>query len=202
MQPQPKDWGFFTSYGRVLAASHLVAVTFNHRYYGVPHLEQSSEDILDAICYIRDHSHMFNLDPQRLCPWIFSGSGRHLYTVLHDKPDFVTCVVVYYPVLSVESLSEKMRKRFSPIPYFNKDAFTAIPIFFARAGLERAVYIKSVDLFIQKALAANMELDVANHSQGHHGFDILDDNARSRQIIARTIEFIKTTTASAGKGGE
>ncbi len=31
----PKEWGVFTSYGRLAAASGLVGVTFNHRYYGM-----------------------------------------------------------------------------------------------------------------------------------------------------------------------
>ena len=188
---QPKEWGFFNSYGRLMAASGFIGITFNHRYYSVNHLEKSSKDIKDAISYIQDHSESFNLDPQRLCPWIFSGAGRLLYTVL-DCRDFIKCVILYYPVLSVESLSDELRKKFSPVPYFRKDAFTGIPIFFARAGLERPQYIKSVDQFIQKAIEENICLDLANHPHGQHGFDILDDNDRSRQIIAQTIEFIRT----------
>jgi hypothetical protein len=30
-----------------------------------------------------------------------------------------------------------------------------------------------------------------NHPTGRHGFDILDDDARSREIIARTLDFLK-----------
>ena len=29
------------------------------------------------------------------------------------------------------------------------------------------------------------------HPQGRHGFDILDDDARSRAIIRRTLEFLR-----------
>jgi hypothetical protein len=52
---------------------------------------------------------------------------------------------------------------------------------------------QGIDLFVRNALATNVALDLVNHPQGHHGFDITDDdgNARSRHIIARTIEFIK-----------
>ncbi|MBU7018272.1 MAG: alpha/beta hydrolase [Theionarchaea archaeon] len=189
---QPKDWGFFNSYGRLVAASGLVGVTFNHRYHSVAYLEESGKDIRDAISYIQDHSEFFNLDPHCLSAWIFSGAGRHLYTILENSQDFIKCVILYYPVLSVESLIDEMRRKFSPVPYFKKDAFTEIPIFFARAGLERPQYIRSVDVFIQKALEANICLDLANHPHGRHGFDILDDDDRSRQIIAQTIEFIKT----------
>lgn len=31
---------------------------------------------------------------------------------------------------------------------------------------------------------------VMNHATGHHGFDIEDDNNRSREILKRTMEFL------------
>jgi hypothetical protein len=37
----------------------------------------------------------------------------------------------------------------------------------------------------------NSPIEVINHPQGQHGFDILDDNLRSQQIIARTLAFIQ-----------
>jgi hypothetical protein len=49
-----------------------------------------------------------------------------------------------------------------------------------------------VDRFVQLALSKNLSVEVVNHATGHHGFDIEDDNERSREIIRRTIEFIKT----------
>jgi hypothetical protein len=33
-----------------------------------------------------------------------------------------------------------------------------------------------------------------NHPTGHHGFDIEDNNNRSREILKRTIEFIREHT--------
>ena len=33
--------------------------------------------------------------------------------------------------------------------------------------------------------------DLMNHPEGQHSFDMLDDNARSREIIKATLEFIK-----------
>jgi len=62
----------------------------------------------------------------------------------------------------------------------------------ARAGLDAPALNASIDRLIAAALAGNMDIDVMNHSTGHHGFDILDDNARSREIIHTTLEFMKT----------
>lgn len=42
---------------------------------------------------------------------------------------------------------------------------------------------------MQEALAGNAPLELMNHSAGRHGFDILDDDERSREIIARAVAF-------------
>jgi hypothetical protein len=44
---------------------------------------------------------------------------------------------------------------------------------------------------VGRALAVNVSLDLLNHPAGRHGFDILDDDARSREVIARTIDFLR-----------
>ena len=64
-----------------------------------------------------------------------------------------------------------------------------LPIFIARAGLDQPMINETIDLFVQEALAGNVVLDVMNHPSGRHGFDILDDDDRSREIIARAVAF-------------
>jgi hypothetical protein len=60
-----------------------------------------------------------------------------------------------------------------------------------RAGLDHPFLNAGIDRFIQQALATNACIDVLTHPTGRHGFDILDDNPRSREIIARTLEFLR-----------
>ena len=66
------------------------------------------------------------------------------------------------------------------------------PMFFARAGLDNPNLNGGLDRFVQLALKNNVSLELFNHPDGHHGFDIEDDNERSREIMKRTIEFIRT----------
>ncbi len=37
--------------------------------------------------------------------------------------------------------------------------------------------------------SGNAQLDLMNHPSGRHGFDSLDDDDRSREIIARAVAF-------------
>ena len=36
-----------------------------------------------------------------------------------------------------------------------------------------------------------MPLDLLDHPEGRHGFDILDDDDRSREIVGRTFDFLR-----------
>jgi DNA-binding transcriptional MerR regulator len=64
-----------------------------------------------------------------------------------------------------------------------------LPMFVARAGLDQPLINQSIDTFVQEALAGNAPLELINHPAGRHGFDILDDDERSREIIARAVAF-------------
>jgi hypothetical protein len=65
-------------------------------------------------------------------------------------------------------------------------------MFIARAGLDDEGLNAGLDRFVQLALKNNVSIEVLNHATGHHGFDIEDDNTRTREILKRTIEFLKT----------
>jgi len=73
----------------------------------------------------------------------------------------------------------------------DEDASSAPPILVARAGLDNPWLNEGIDRFVQAALASGATLDLLNHPEGRHGFDILDDDARSRQIIRHTLEFLR-----------
>jgi dienelactone hydrolase len=65
-----------------------------------------------------------------------------------------------------------------------------------RAGLDSPELNATIDSFIKEASAKNVTLDFMTHPGGHHAFDVLDDVARSREIMKRTLEFLKTSLIS------
>jgi dienelactone hydrolase len=89
------------------------------------------------------------------------------------------------------TVSDETLKEFSPLYYLEQNKKKIPPMFIARAGLDDADSNASADRFIQAALSNNLTIDFMNHPQGHHGFDVDDDNDRSREIIKRAVEFIK-----------
>ena len=170
----PTQWGVFTSYGELAAASALAGVTFNHRLYAPTDYERSQADVAAAIDHVREHAAQLNVDADRIALWYFSGGGPLLSAVLRDRPAYVRCVLAFYAYLDKRDVREKGG---------------GLPMFIARAGLDQPLINETIDLFVQEALAGNAMLDVMNHPAGRHGFDILDDDERSREIIARAVAF-------------
>jgi acetyl esterase/lipase len=196
-----KSWGIFLSYGEILAASGFVAVTFGHRFASVAEIATAQSDIAAAIDLVRTQAPDFHLDPDRLALWAFSGGGLFLAPPLRERPPYLRALVAYYTLLDLASLrgkfeqfpvTEEAATGFSPAATFPESApYEGPPLLVARGGRDSPFINSTLDFFIQRALAANAPLDLLNHPAGQHGFDILDDDARSREIIARTIGFLQ-----------
>lgn len=167
----PTQWGVFVSYGQIMAASGLVGVTFNHRLHGLMDYARAQSDVAAAIEYVRSHAAEINVDPDKIALWFFSGGGPLMSTFLRDRPAYVRCVLAFYAYLDV------------------REKAGDLPIFIARAGLDQPMINNTIDQFVQEALAGNASLELMNHAAGRHGFDIVDDDDRSREIIARAVAF-------------
>jgi acetyl esterase/lipase len=198
----PKNMGCFVSWGETLAASGLAAVTFNHRFYGGAQLLEAARDVEDAVAWVRREAVALGIDPSRLALWAFSGGGPFLSLALREGAPALRALVAYYAALdlrekppgSTAPISDQDRLALSPA-YHVESGRPVPPLLVARAGLDHPSLNATIDRFTAAALARNAPLEVLNHPEGRHGFDILDDDPRSREIAARTIEFLRTHLA-------
>jgi acetyl esterase/lipase len=199
LRTTPKDWGAFISYGQLVAAAGFVGVTFNHRFYAWESLADSQSDVSDVVNYVRSHAEALGVDKDRIILWAVSAGGIFLSQTLRDVPPYVRCLVGFYAELDLQNLrqaapaavTDATLREFSPVYHLSKNKKNTPPIFIARAGLDDADLNSGLDRFVQMALANNLTVEVMNHREGHHGFDVDDDNERSREIIKRALEFIK-----------
>ena len=194
----PTEWGQYISLGQLAAASGLIGVTFHHRYHKLDLIGESAKDVEDAINYVRENADEFCLDRDNLCLWVVSGGGSLLSTTLRKMPDYVKCVVAYYAMLDMQGLEEAEQvlsketlHKFSAVAAIEEADSLSIPIFIARAGLDKHNLNGSIDKFIEVALSKNSSIDFYNHPQGRHAFDILDNDPRSKEIIKKTLEFVR-----------
>jgi acetyl esterase/lipase len=198
-KPGAKNMAIFVPYGELLAASGFAAVAFDHRFLAPARLSDANEDVANLLAQVRENAASLGVDPERVAVWAFSGGGPFLAALLRERPDWLRAVVAYYAILDLEEpppgadsgLTADERERYSAIRGLGEDAKTAPPILVARAGLDHPWLNGGIDRFVQAAVAKGATLDLLNHPEGRHGFDILDDDARSKQIIRRTLDFLR-----------
>lgn len=196
---KPKDWGLYRSYGEVAAASGFVGVTFNHRLFDAAEFGRAAEDVAAAIEFVRGAAAKFHADPDRTAMWVFSGGGPFLAPVLRQPPPHVAALVSYYAILDLRGsrdakgtpMADDLARRFSPVEALESGAGPFPPVLITRAGKDAPNINASVEAFTRAAWAKGVTLDVLNHPNGRHGFDVLDDEDRSREVIRRTIDFLK-----------
>ena len=195
----PKDWGIYTSWGRLVAGSGFVGVTFTHRLkYPDKSLEIAAKDVRAAIDYIRANADRYNADPDRICLATYSAGGPMLSLAMGGEMPFVRCLIGFYSFMDVRQSDYRKTedaetlKVFSPISYLHKNPSKIPPIFIARAGRDEVPTMDdSIDRFTKEALAADIALSFANHPQGVHSFDNQNNDDRSREIIRTALEFMK-----------
>lgn len=161
-------------------------------------VHNAAEDVADLVAYVRNSADSLGMDRERLALWAFSGGGPFLAAPLRERPTWLRAVVAYYAILDLQQpppgadeMSPELRRTFSAIDGLGQDSRNSPPILVARAGLDSAWLNGTIDRFVQKGLDHGATLDLLNHPEGRHGFDILDNDARSQQIIRRTRGFLR-----------
>ncbi|HVG21096.1 MAG TPA: alpha/beta hydrolase [Blastocatellia bacterium] len=200
LRTKPKEWGSYVSYGQLAAASGFVGITFNHRFHGwdMKAMSDARSDVADAIAYIRSNAESLGVDGDRICLWALSGGSLLVGPAIADAPPYIRSLVFYYAVMDLEALrkerpviTDEAASEFSLISRLKGAVRAFAPIYIARAGRDEPGLNIAVDRFIQEAMSRKATLDFSNHAEGQHGFDVLNDDERTREIIRRTLEFIK-----------
>lgn len=196
-----KDSGQYVSLAQLVATSGLIAITFNHRSsYGLTRMKDVGTDIEDAIYYIKENGEKFCINRNKLGIWAISAGVPYGISVgFKNRQSCIKCLVSYYGYLDLQHRKEEVSdditneefKEFSPANYLEEIKNEIPPLFIARAGLDHPVINKSIDNFIYELLNQNIDFNLYNHSKGEHGFDLMNDNIRTYEIIKRTIEFLK-----------
>jgi dienelactone hydrolase len=197
---KPKDWGTYKSWGRLIAASGMAAVTFNHRVgFPDPNLAQGAADLTDAIAFVRGRAADFGIDPERVALAAYSAGGPLLAAPIREPKPYVRCLVAFYSFLDLRPsalhrkfLSEDQVRLFSPAVALTDSTGKVPPIFVARAGKDQIPDLLSgLDRFVAEALARNVALVFYNQPDGEHGFDNQEGDPRSREIVREGVEFLK-----------
>ena len=184
-----RRWGIYTSHGRLLAASGMTGIAFDHRFLAPDRLQDAAADLADLVRHVRENANTLGIDGNRLALWAFSGGGSLLANALRERQSWWKLLVAYYGVM--EPLGTSHDERLSAIAALGRDASNAPPILLARAGRDDPAINSTIDRFVAAAKSAGAKVDLLTHPTGQHAFDILDPGETSSQIIQRTLEALR-----------
>jgi len=187
-----KDTKAYISWAKLTAATGLVSIQYE--------TVEPLKDIFKVLEYITVNAESLKIDENRIGLWVCSGNTPTALMVLMDDTHACPqCAVIYYGImldwddnLGIRELSKRVEfaypEKIRSFCEFRND----VPVFMVRAGLDDFPNCNiSQDTFIMKALEHNLPLTLINYRQGHHPFDMVDDNDETREIIKLTLKFLK-----------
>jgi len=193
-----KDWGGFRSYGEHLAGRGIVGLPFNHHSTEAgTHTGDVAREVAAAIAYVRAHAVELEVDADRIGVWAFSAAGPFgIAPLLGERPAYLRALAGFYAIWDLAPLrntdappTEANIQQWSATSALGDSAAGLPAVFVARAGRDGLRIKSGTDQFLARALDLDLDVQLHNHPTGQHGFDIRDDDARSREIIRAALDF-------------
>ncbi len=163
------DWRIYGDWARLAAVHGLIGINYQSRR------GQAMEDGEDLLAFLRERGASLGIDADRVGIWTCSGNVTvGLPLMMAPERDFIRCAVIYYGMPDT-------------LPEPRSD----LPILLVRAGLDTFSLNRNIGRFIHQAVERDLPLELINFVDGHHAFDAVDDTEQSREIIRRTLDFLK-----------
>jgi acetyl esterase/lipase len=193
----PTGWGVYRSYGELAAASGLVGVTFQHRLNALSDYGRAAGDVSALLERVRTDKTL-PVDAERLALWVFSGGGPFLSLGMKGQTPHVRALASFYGILDLRAspddpskVPEPAATDLSPVAVIGSRPGPFPPVLVARASRDSPRINESVDAFVKASVEAGVSVDLLTLPEARHGFDVLDDTPRTREVIRRTLAFLK-----------
>jgi dienelactone hydrolase len=168
-----RSGAFYASWAQAAASKGIIAV--------LPDLREGSEvhDFNVLVRSLADHAADLRLDRDAIAVYAGSGNVVNAFPAVEDpKETLIKAAVMYYGS--------------APITEFRRD----LPVLYVRAGLDRPGVNAEIAALAALAVSQNAPVTLLNHPTAHHAFEIADDDDATREVIDRTLDFVKRATAA------
>lgn len=164
--------GFYKWWAELAASRGVVGI--------LPDLRQATatQDVNALLAHLTQNAAKYGIHPERIAIYGASANASRVFPFVEDpKQTTIKAAVIYYG-------SAEIRE-------FRRD----LPVLFVRAGLDRPALNRDIVALASLAVAQNAPLALLNHPSGYHGFEITNHDDATREVIDRTLEFVKRATA-------
>jgi hypothetical protein len=168
-----KDTGLFISWGQLVAASGLIGINYEAT-------DETLADTRDLINFTLSYAPRLGVNKNHICLWSSSSNVPVALEVFADKEgeyqQSLSCAVIYY------GFDEGKKISFPP---------SNLPLLVVKAGRDDAATNLFIDNFVNRVKAAGHPVELIEYEQGLHAFDISQDTDETKDIVSRTLEFMK-----------
>jgi hypothetical protein len=187
-----KEMESYVSWGQLMAASGIVAITYS--------AVEPEVDTKALLHYVRQNAGSLGIDEERIGVWACSGNVPNALSLLMQKDrEYLKCAVFCYGVMldldgyTSTADSSKLFGFVNPCAGKSVDDLPQdVPLFIVRAGKDEMPHLNdTLDRFVGKALSRNLPITFTNHATAPHAFDVMDDSETSRQIIRQILAFMQ-----------
>ena len=180
-----------TSWGRLIAASGLVAVAYANR--------EPVADLDAVLDHVEKNLGALGVDGARIGMFASSGHGPLALSVLMRRRT-LKCAALLYPMTldldggtAIAGAAKMFRFANPTAGKTVDDVPTGMPLFIAKAGKDEMPGLNdALDRFTAKAIARNLPLSFISHPTGPHAFDLYLDDKTSSAIIRSALAFLQS----------
>jgi AraC family transcriptional regulator len=188
-----KEMEVYIGWAKLVAASGMIGITYSNH--------DPMRDLDALFRHLKENAGALGIDTNRIGVWAGSGNVPRALGLLMKGDPPVKCAALCYGVMldldGATGAAEGARRFGFANPTVGKrveDLPPGVPLFVARAGCDTPEMNQGIDRFVSRALARNLPITVANHPEGLHGFDVMQDSETSREIIRRILDFLRHFT--------
>jgi hypothetical protein len=187
-----KEMESYISWGKLTAASNLIAITYS--------AVDPIVDVEALLNFVRQNAASLGIDSERIGIWACSGNAPNALSILmkqgRDHAKFAVLLYPYLLDLDGHAGTAESAKRFGFVnPCAGKsidDLPSNMPLFIARAGRDEMPQLnETMDRFLSRAVSSNLPITFTNHPTAPHGFDISDDSKATHETIASILTFMR-----------
>lgn len=163
-----KSYSCFTSWGELVAVENIIGITFNWR-------SGKQEDIIAMIDYLFAHEKELGINTHEICVFSLCRSVNYTLGCVLKYPEIKKMIMYYGKISTNTKLANCANRNF----------------FIALGALDKKYPSSCNDWFIKNAKPNQYTVELCIHPHGVHGFDYANDDEHTRDIINKTLEFIK-----------
>jgi len=184
-----KDTEQYRTWGRLLAVSGLVAVTYAN--------DEPEKDSFRALDYLSKNARKLGIDIENLGIWSCSANVPNALALAMSMRFNFCCATFLYGYMLDRGSNSFVQDAASSSGFAAPNAHRSIDDFpsnvalrIVRAGADQFPGInQTIDDFCTDALDRNHEITLVNHPNAPHSFDILDNSQRTKIIVSETLSF-------------